>query len=173
MQFESSIRAIGLQSSNAATLLRRLTGCYGATVITNHLIRIILMLAPVILPTSAVQAKTLTTCEFPSGYSFYLDDTKWVKGGITGGKIAIAEDNGTYDVLFIDARGKTSSSQDLGGVVLIENSKTALTLLAIDAGKSAELITYHYNGNKILWTKHAFAGSILDKVVSMVASNCE
>lgn len=105
--------------------------------------------AGTILSLSA-HASDIASCSNPSGKGYYPEtgivktkDSGWQDEKITGGITKLSRQGSEYDVLFVDVRKEIiSARQDGGEVLLLNKGRTALSVLVVYPGKTAEVYTF-------------------------------
>jgi len=112
---------------------------------------VILFLTILVVGNSHAFAELVTKCGSSKGYSFYPQgglvsnkDAGWTEDAISNGSFLVTKTKkGEYDVIFSDASGRTISSRDDGGeVILISKSKANLILLV--AYPQMNVVTYYF-----------------------------
>lgn len=109
---------------------------------------VFLVLASFGLP---LRAADIASCSNPTGKGYYPEtgivsakDSGWADEKITGGitKLAKIGDN-EYDILFVDTRKEIiSARQDGGHVILLNRGRSAVSVLVVYPGKTAEIYTF-------------------------------
>ena len=96
----------------------------------------------------------IAQCSNPSGKSYYPElgfitkkDSGWSDDKITGGLFKLSKiGNDKFDITFVDATKRiTSSVEDGGTVLLLSRGDTDISFLVVYPGKTAEIYTFLIN----------------------------
>lgn len=116
------------------------------------LFRLVLALAlQVVLPTSG-NAAVVTRCVAPTGYSYFfagalvpVKDSGMQSDAIsTGQYLLMQSENGDVDIIFSDSSGRTISSKDDGGTIIVV-SKTAKSVVILINYPDMSVETWIFN----------------------------
>jgi hypothetical protein len=129
-----------------------------------------------------MQAANIAQCGASAGWAYFKksdfargsDADKWVKDGISNGRIALAKGaDGSYDVLYGDTLSSlNSASKDGGLVVKSGQSSRALSIVVVYPGKSVETYTFWNRADgvkEVLWTTAKY-GTLIPTVRAMRAA---
>ncbi|MYM36419.1 hypothetical protein GTP38_18995 [Duganella sp. FT94W] len=108
----------------------------------------LLILSILCLP---LHAADIASCSNPTGTGYYPEtgiitakDSGWTDEKITGGITKLIKINDKeYDILFVDVRKEIISARSDGGyVILLNRGKSAVSVLVVYPGKTAETYTF-------------------------------
>jgi hypothetical protein len=151
----------------------------------HSLFRIVIALAiQVALPTSG-NAAVITRCVAPTGYSyFFAGGLVPAKGsgmqsdGISAGQYLLMQsENGDIDIIFSDSLGRTISSKDDGGTIIVV-SKTAKSIVLLVNYPDMSVETWLFNidtlGAGIVTVSHARYGeTALIRKHTLMSAKCK
>lgn len=132
-----------------------------------------------------VYAADIASCSNPIGKGYYPDiglvtgkDSGWNEEKITGGITKLTKlADGKYDILFVDVRKDIiSARQDGGEVMLLNRGKSAVSVLVVYPGTTAEVYTFlKTNSGKLeyIHTLSRAGDSVLITKASVMRGDCD
>jgi hypothetical protein len=111
-----------------------------------------------VLAPGSVVAQTVATCSESNGYAHYHNrppvakkDSGFQKDAISGGLVSLKRlDDGSYDILVVDARAQVFSyRRDGGEVILVRRGTTDATFLVLFPKMVVEIYTFYVDANGV------------------------
>lgn len=116
----------------------------------------LLLASALMIHSQSAFAIDIAACSNPTGKGYYPEigivkrqDSGWQDEAIAGGITkAIKHDDGSFDILFVDARKEIISAVADGGTVLMLNrGERQVSFLVVYPGKTAEVFTFLTNNS--------------------------
>lgn len=125
-------------------------------------------LVPIFIALASIQACAIevASCSNPTGFAYYAEaglvsakDSGWSNEKITGGITKLSKDEkGEYDILFVDTRKQIISAREEGAHVLpLNRAQSAVSMLVVYPGKTAEVYTFLQNNSGRLEYLHTLS----------------
>jgi hypothetical protein len=130
------------------------------------------------------QASVVTRCTNPSGHAYFYSggivpatNAGWQRDGITNGQYLLLRDkDGGFDVVYSDAMGRTVSTKEDGGTVLIaHDAEEKIVLLVIYPKMNIETWMFMINSRgvgKVSVSQARFGDEAVARKHSLMAGDC-